>query len=161
MLLRGFLWHLNCSPLNNYSVCSWRCSFLHMPQQQLCLLGIIKTEKYFFPPAGTLTKRICNCCLPTTVVVPYFLLLSFGPRSICIPLSDRRVINYLCSSNSLYRILYLLCVTPHKLQRAPLHVALCPAVLPCRWVVAPLIIPITLCRRASEGSGDMEEISIR
>lgn len=65
------------------------------------------------------------------------------------------VFDYLLDSNSVYHVLYLLCVTPHKLRQAPLSVASSPAVVPCRWLVAPLIIPITLCRWASEGSSDM------
>lgn len=111
--------------------------------------GLLKQKTFFFR-RGTDIENLrllfihhCRCAM------------SYAPairaRSICIPLSDRRVFNYLLSSNSLYRVLYLLCVTPHKLQRAPLHVASCPAVPASRWVAAPLIIPITLLPPSKRG----------
>lgn len=111
--------------------------------------GLLKQKTFFFR-RGTDKENLqllfihhCCCAIFYTPVI--------RARSICIPLSDHRVFNYLLSSNSLYRVLYLLCVTPHKLQRAPLHVASCPAVLASRCVVAPLIIPITLLPPSKRG----------
>lgn len=82
--------------------------------------GLLKQKKKQFFPPGHRQKRICNCCLSTTVAVPCFTLPSFGAGSICIPLSPIAASLITCpGSSSLYRVLYLLCVTPHKLQRAP------------------------------------------
>lgn len=80
--------------------------------------GLLKQKNIFFSP-GHRQREFATAVYPPLLLCHVSHSCHSGQEYLHTFVSDRLVFNYLLGSNSLYRVLYLLCVTPHKLQRAP------------------------------------------
>lgn len=75
--------------------------------------GLLKQKKHFFPPAHR-QREFAAAVYPPLLLCRVLHSCRWGQEYL-----HTFVFNYLPGSNSLCPVWYLLCVTPHKLQRAP------------------------------------------